>query len=92
MSGLAETDVLESQLKTAGDMEMPAMLIAAEDSEAVEAQLEGKESEEKHGEPGKRSNAGTMETRECNVLGNKLNKFSQGTQTVLLMLSSVRIN
>ena len=78
----------ESQLKS-GNMEMPTLLVAAEESDDVETQLEEKESEEKHGEPGKPSNDGTMETRECNFPGMKLNKFNQETQTELLMLLSM---
>ena len=78
MSGLAE-----SQVKSAA-MEMPTILIA------VESNGEGKESEVKYGAQDKQSSDDTIETRECNFQGTKSNKFNQGTQTKLLMLSSMK--
>ena len=82
MSGLGG-GLAESQLKS-GDMEMPALLVA------VESNDERKESEDIYNEQGKSSNDGTMETRECNFTGAKLNKFNKETQTEFMMLSSMK--
>ncbi|KAL9960150.1 hypothetical protein ACROYT_G033562 [Oculina patagonica] len=89
ISGLGETDALERQLKS-GDIEMPTIPVATEDSGAVDVHLEGNESEEKHGEQGKQSNGDTKERRKCISQGNELKKkFDQETQTQLLTLSSL---
>ena len=86
MSGLAEMDVLESQLKT-GDMEMSTILIAEEDNEV---NPEGEEREDAHCKQGKQRFDDTMETHEYNFKDAKFNKkCNQGTQTELCTSSAM---
>ncbi|XP_078374468.1 uncharacterized protein LOC144658016 [Oculina patagonica] len=74
-------------------LEMSTIVVATEDSGAVDVHLEGNKSKDKHGEQGKQSNGGTMESRECTLQGKELKKkFDQETQTQLLTLSSLKIN
>ncbi len=83
MSGFSETDVLESQIKS-GEMGMSTILIAMEDSGAVE------ERRKEQGENGKRSYDDAMETQEYNFQHTVFNKkCNQATQTELLKLSLI---
>lgn len=83
MSGLGETDLLKSQLKS-GDMEMPTILIAEEDSGAVNDNLDEKENEDKDFQHGKQSSDGKMVTQQSYFQNTK---YDKATQTEFLMPS-----
>ena len=81
MSGLAEMDVLKSQLKT-GDMEMPTMPISVEYSGVINANRERKRNEDENCKPNKRCYCDVVEAQEGNFQHAKFNKkCTQGTQT-----------
>ncbi|XP_078342711.1 uncharacterized protein LOC144628479 [Oculina patagonica] len=91
MSGLAETDVLTSQLKS-GDMEMPTIMIAEEDNcDADDHPEEGQGSGDEGSEPDKRAYDKTAATQGHNFQYAKFNtKWNQGTQTELLTLFPIK--
>ncbi|XP_078343260.1 cysteine repeat modular protein A-like [Oculina patagonica] len=83
MSGFAETDVLESQIKS-GEMGMSTILIAMEDSRVVE------ESRKEQEENVKQSNYDAMAIQECKFQDTVFNKkCNQGTQTKLSKYSLI---
>ena len=81
MGGLGETDVFQNQLKS-GDMEMPTILIAEEDSGVVNDNLDEKENEDKDCQHGNQSSDGKIVTQRCDFQNTK---YHRATQTEILM-------